>query len=83
MYLLLSIFLSGILGVILFMMGPYTAGLIAFAIVVGCLFRGVYLLHELNKRLTTLVPKKDKVKEAYENYLKEKEKREENESIQQ
>ena len=82
MYLLLSIFLSGISGAFLLMIAPHYAGLIAFAIVAGCLFRGIYLLNDLNKRLNTIAPKKDKVQEAYENYLKEKENREKNEPIQ-
>ncbi|GGB44044.1 hypothetical protein [Fictibacillus barbaricus] len=82
MYLLLSIFLSGILGAFLLMIEPHYADLIAFAIVAGCLFRGIYLLNDLNKRLNTIAPKKDKVQEAYENYLKEKENREKNEPIQ-
>ena len=82
MYLLLSIFLSGILGAFLLMIEPHYAGLIAFAIIAGCLFRGIYLLNDLNKRLNTIAPKKDKVQEAYENYLTEKENREKNEPIQ-
>jgi large-conductance mechanosensitive channel len=74
MYLLLSIILCGILGVILLMMGPLVGGLIAFAVIAGCIFRGIYLLNDINNRLNTLVPKKDKVQEVYESYLKEKEK---------
>lgn len=50
----------------------YLAGIIAFGIVVGCLFRGLYLLNEIRNGLE-ISPKKDKVQEAYENHLKERE----------
>lgn len=74
MYLLLSMLLSAILGFILLMMGPYVAGIIAFGIVVGCLFRGLYLLNDMHKRILTISPKKDKVQEAFDNHLKERDK---------
>ncbi|WP_404460789.1 hypothetical protein [Sutcliffiella horikoshii] len=73
MYLLLSIILTIILGGVLLMMGPVAGGLLAFAIITGTLFRGLYLLNDIHKRLTKDEPKPDPVKEAYENYLKEKE----------
>ncbi|MDQ0298086.1 hypothetical protein J2S78_000494 [Salibacterium salarium] len=72
MYLLLSIVLSSMLGWILLMMGPLVGGMIAFGIVVGCLGRGMYLLTDIHKRLSTISPHKDKVQEAYDNYLKER-----------
>jgi large-conductance mechanosensitive channel len=81
MYLLLSIVLSGLLGAFLLMFGPVFGGVIAFAIIVGCLFRGIYLLNDLHQRISKIAPKKDKVKDAYEDYMKEKAKREENESL--
>lgn len=70
MYLLLSIVLSTILGLVLLFLGTYLAGIIAFGIVVGCLFRGLYLLNEIRNGLE-IPPKKNKVQVAYENYLKE------------
>lgn len=73
MHLIISIILSGILGFLLLMMGPLVGGILAFAIIVGSLFRGLYLLNDIHKRLSKVTPKPDKVKEAYENYLKEKE----------
>ncbi|KPB06011.1 hypothetical protein [Bacillus sp. CHD6a] len=73
MYLLLSILLSTILGYLLLMMGPLVGGFLAFGIFAGILFRGLYLLNDIHKRLTKDEPKYDPVKEAYENYLKEKE----------
>ncbi|MFD9627868.1 hypothetical protein [Peribacillus muralis] len=73
MYLLISIILSVILGYLLLMMGPLVGGFLAFGIVVGTLFRGLYLLNDIHKRLSKDAPKPEKAKEAYENYLKEKE----------
>lgn len=55
------------------MMGPLVASIIAFGIVAGSLFRGLYLLNEIHKRLLEIAPKQDKSSEAYLNYLKEKE----------
>lgn len=81
MYLLLSIVLSGLLGAFLLMFGPVFGGVIAFAIIVGCLLRGIYLLNDLHQRISKIAPKKDKVKDAYEDYMKEKAKREENKSL--
>lgn len=68
-----AIILSSILGLLLLMMGPVVGGICAFGIIAGSLFRGLYLLNEINNRLSKVTPKPDKVKEAYENYLKEKE----------
>lgn len=73
MYLLLSIILTIILGGVLLMMGPVAGSLLAFAIITGTLFRGLYLLNDIHRRITKDIPKLDPVKEAYENYLKEKE----------
>ncbi|WP_404349513.1 hypothetical protein LG311_03055 [Sutcliffiella horikoshii] len=73
MYLLLSIIMSLILGFILFAIVPEMAGFIALGIITGILIRGLYLLNDIHKRLTKDEPKRDPVKEAYENYLKEKE----------
>jgi hypothetical protein len=74
MYLLLSIFLSATLGFVLLMMGPVVGGVIAFGILVGCLFRGMYLLSDIHKRLSTILPKRDKVQEVYDEYIKDQEK---------
>ncbi|WP_078547846.1 hypothetical protein [Litchfieldia alkalitelluris] len=73
MSLFYSILASGILGVLLlFIAGPFVGGLIAFAIVAGCIFRGLYLLADIHKSLSVSIPKKDVVEEAYEKYLKER-----------
>jgi hypothetical protein len=73
-YLILSIVLSTILGFLLLMTGPLIGGVLAFGIVVGCLFRGLYILNDLSKRLSEVAPKTNKVKDVYTNYLKENEK---------
>jgi hypothetical protein len=72
MYLLLAIFLSVLLGYALLMMGPLFGGILAFAIVAGSIFRGLYLLNDIHKKISSEIPAKDKAKEAYERYLKEK-----------
>lgn len=73
MYLIVSIVLATVLGLLLGMMGPLVGGFITFGIIVGCLFRGLYLLSDIRKRLSNEPPNYDKVKDAYETYLKEKE----------
>lgn len=71
MYLLLSIILSMGLGWILLMMGPLASGIAAFGIVVGCIVRGLYILIDIHKRISTITTNQNKVQEAYENQLKE------------
>ncbi|WP_165995477.1 hypothetical protein [Bacillus sp. Cs-700] len=73
MYLLLSIFLATVLGFFLMMTGPLVGEIVAFGIVAGCLFRGLYLLHDIHHRISKITPKRDKVKEAYQKYLNERE----------
>ncbi|KMJ57131.1 hypothetical protein AB685_17090 [Bacillus sp. LL01] len=73
MYLLLAIILTIILGCVSLLMGPVAGGLLAFGIIAGILLKGLFLLKEIDKRLTKDEPKYDPVKEAYENYMKEKE----------
>lgn len=73
MYLLLSIMLSILLGFILLMIGgPVIGGIIAFGIVAGCIFRGLYLLHDIQSRLSNLSPKEDRVEAAYKEYIEKK-----------
>ncbi|OEH91067.1 hypothetical protein [Bacillus solimangrovi] len=73
MALFISIILSILLGFLLFVMGPIVGGILAFGIIVGCLFRGLSLLNDIHKRISKVTPKPDRAREAYENYLKEKE----------
>ncbi|MEL3971078.1 hypothetical protein AAEO50_02205 [Rossellomorea oryzaecorticis] len=72
MYLILSIFLASILGLVLFVTGPWFGGVLAFGIIAGCLFRGLYLLNDIHRRISNDLPRADKAKEVYENYLREK-----------
>nr|WP_275899733.1 hypothetical protein [Bacillus piscicola] len=71
MYLFLSIILSAVLGYILLMMGPIVGGIAAFGIVVGCIFRGLYLLTDIHKRVSNVLLKEDKAQKAYKDYLEE------------
>ena len=73
LYLILSIILSCVLGFLLLMLHPIFGGILAFGIVTGSLFRGLYLLNEIHKHLVKDETKRDKVQAAYENYLKERE----------
>ncbi|MGD6854196.1 hypothetical protein [Bacillus infantis] len=70
MYLLLSILLAAILGCLLLLLSPLLAGIIAFGIIAGTLFRAVYMLNKIYK---TLPQPPDRVTEAYQNYLKDHE----------
>lgn len=71
--LLLSILLAGLLGILAFL-GPI--GLYIFcAIIVGVIFRSFILISEVHKQV---VPpnSNDKVKDAYERYIKERDEKE-------
>jgi hypothetical protein len=74
--LLLSIFLAGFIGLLIFLgpIGIYLFG----AVLVGIIFRSFVLLIEIHKQV---VPEGgiDRVKEVYEKYLKEKEEKDANE----
>lgn len=62
MYLLLSIVSATILGYLLLRLGPLIGGLFAFGIVLGCMFRGLYLLNDISKRLSKSAPDRHLVK---------------------
>lgn len=76
MYLVISIVLSIILGYVLMFFGPLFGGLLAFGIIAGCLFRGLYLLNEIHKKVMEASPKKDKVKKTLDNYIAQREEKE-------
>ncbi|MBS8266333.1 hypothetical protein DYI25_18075 [Mesobacillus boroniphilus] len=63
MYLFLSILLSVVLGYFLLAMGPIFGGIVAFGIIAGCLFRGVYLLNDIRKRIAVISPDVKEVQE--------------------
>ncbi|MCA0149743.1 hypothetical protein LCD52_13160 [Rossellomorea vietnamensis] len=67
MYLLLSIFLASMLGLFLFISGPWVGGILAFGIIAGCLFRGLYLVSDIHTKITKEMPRADKAREVYEN----------------
>lgn len=74
MYLLISIILSSVLGLVLMMMGPLVGGIVAFGIVVGCIFRGLYLINDIHKRISKIYPKEDKSQKALREYLEGRDK---------
>ncbi|WP_243299572.1 hypothetical protein [Bacillus litorisediminis] len=64
MLLILSIVLSTFLGFLLLStMGPIYGGIMAFGIVAGCLFRGVYLLNEINQHILKNPVKKHQIQD--------------------
>lgn len=71
MNLLVSIVLGVLLAIILIMLGPLVGGILAFGIVAGCIFRGLYLLSEIHK---SVVPAKQKWKpeDVLQKYLEER-----------
>ncbi|TWT01822.1 hypothetical protein [Planomicrobium sp. CPCC 101079] len=73
MQLVLSIILSVILGYLLLMTGPLVGGLLAFGIIAGTLFRGLYLLSDIQKRLSKDISKLSKAQQARENHLAQRE----------
>jgi hypothetical protein len=60
MYLFLSIILSTVLGLNFWIMGPVFGSLVAFGIVVGSLFRGLYLLNEIHKGILGTLSEEEK-----------------------
>ena len=48
-------------------------GIIAVGVVAGCLFRGLYFLYNMHRRISGITPKPDRAKEEYQNYIKERE----------
>lgn len=80
MGLAISIVLGIILGFVIFMEGQELGMAVAFGVIAGCLFRILYLLNEINKRLKGEKPKRDKVAAVYEDYLREKQNREQNDT---
>lgn len=73
MKLLLSILLAGLLGFLAFF-GPFGIYILC-AIIVGVIFRSFILINEIHKQV---VPSSsnDKVNDAYERYIKERDEKE-------
>lgn len=74
MYLLLSIILATLLGVLLFELDVFIGSTIAFGIVLGCLFRGIYLLNDIREMLSEVVSKCDKETNTIDRIMEVKEK---------
>ncbi|MDS9470726.1 ATP-dependent Lon protease [Sporosarcina pasteurii] len=73
MKLLLSILLAGLLGILAFL-GPIGIYILC-AIIVGIIFRSLILLNEIHKQVVP-ANANDKVKDAYERYIKERDEKE-------
>lgn len=74
MILFFIILLSFIICILLISLtGPIYGSIIIISILMGCIFRGLYLLTKIYQ---AIVPKEDRGKEALEHYLAEREKRE-------
>ncbi|KQL33718.1 hypothetical protein [Psychrobacillus sp. FJAT-21963] len=73
MKLLLSILLAGLLGILVLLgsIGIY----IICAIIVGVIFRSFILINEIHKQVVP-ANSSDRVKEAYERYIKERDDKE-------
>ncbi|WP_258262795.1 hypothetical protein [Rossellomorea sp. SC111] len=65
--------MASLLGFGLLMAGPIVGGVLAFGILAGCLFRGLYLLSDIHRGLVKDLPRQDKAKEVYEEYLRRRE----------
>jgi hypothetical protein len=63
-----------ILGYFLYMMGSIFGGIIAFGIVVGCLFKGLFFLDDVRKKISVLVPEAEEIAAKYDtvNYLRDR-----------
>ncbi|MGM7684647.1 hypothetical protein ACSVDA_21295 [Cytobacillus sp. Hm23] len=68
MYLVFIIILTTILSYLfIFFTGTIFSAIIAFGIIIGCLFRGIYLLNEISENLYKLSAKTDRLLEKQKN----------------
>ncbi len=73
MKLLLSVLFAGLLGILVFL-GPIGIYFLC-AIIVGVIFRSFILINEVHKQVVP-IGGNDRVKEAYERYIKERDEKE-------
>ncbi|MGE7693643.1 ATP-dependent Lon protease [Lysinibacillus sp. NPDC094177] len=73
MKLLLSVLFAGLLGIFAFL-GPIGIYLLC-AIIGGVIFRSFILINEIHKQVVS-INDNDRVKEAYERYIKERDEKE-------
>ena len=72
--LLTAILIGMVLGIILVFLDPVYGLILGFGIIAGCLFRAVYLLGEIHKRVSKGYVKPTRVQAAMEEHLREKDK---------
>ena len=67
-----AILIGMILGLIVAILGPLYGFILGFGIISGCLFRALYLLNDIHKRISKNFVKRTRVQAAMDEYLKEK-----------
>ena len=72
--LLTAIFIGMVLGIIIVFLDSVYGLILGFGIVAGCLFRALYLLEEIHKRVSKGYVKPTRVQKAMEDYLRERDK---------
>ena len=72
--LLTAILIGIVLGIIIVFLDPVYGLILGFGILAGCLFRALYLLEEIHKRVSKGYVKPTRVQTAMEEYLRERDK---------
>ena len=72
--LLTAILIGLVLGIIIVFLEPVYGLILGFGILAGCLFRVLYLLEEIHKRVSKGYVKPTRVQTAMEEYLRERDK---------
>ena len=72
--LLTAILIGLVLGTIIVFLEPVYGSILGFGILAGCLFRALYLLEEIYKRVSKGYVKPTRVQTAMEEYLRERDK---------
>ena len=72
--LLTAILIGMVLGIIIVFLDPVYGLILGFGIISGCIFRALYLLEEIHKRVSKGYVKPTRVQKAMEDYLRERDK---------
>ena len=72
--LLTAILIGIVLGIIIVFLEPVYGLILGVGIIAGCLFRALYLLEEIHKRVSKGYVKPTRVQTAMEEYLSERDK---------
>ncbi len=72
--LLMAICIGIVFSIIVTFLGPFYGFVLGFGIISGCLFRVLYLLNDIHKRMTKGMVKRTRVQAAMDEYLKERDK---------